>query len=263
MMTSILHILTGQAYLWGVGGLSAILAHRLWRDSKQGALVFIGLVWMALSCGPHHGHWGAHLLNNDASTLDAVTISVAFPFGVAWLWWQTAAVFSERSPLLQRQSGRWFRPALRRSLIWVADRWPTWWHTDWLLPAPSLLPPALLVAETAYIGVIVGSSTPDHWTSDVLLQAVLAGLYLVIAGLWWWGQFARRAADGAWSMKGVTLGLIWGTCAMSHWSWAVGVGDGIYKPDWHMLVIDGIGIPAAIGFIGLVLWLQRRSRTTV
>lgn len=257
-MTAVLHILTGIAYFLGVGGLSAILVHRLWRDSRRGAAVFIGLVWMALSCGPHHAHLGLHLLDRTPTMLDTATIAIAMPFGVAWLWWQAAAIFCEKSITLQRTGGGRFRYALRRILVWVADHWPSWWHTDRRIDRTSLLPHTLLVASVAYASAVFASSQPDHWSWNVTVQVILVGLYLAISAQWWVGQFRRRLADGYWSAKGITLGLIWTTCAVSHWSFAVAMGDGKYPSDGHMLVINLIGIPAAALFIGLVWWLQRR-----
>lgn len=85
-------------------------------------------------------------------------------------------------------------------------------------------------------------------TPNLLLLAVymLIGYYLIRT------QLANRKVVGGWSVSGVALSIVFPTCGIMHAVFAVYATNGLYDADWHGVLIDWLAVPAAIYFVWVV-----------
>jgi hypothetical protein len=64
---------------------------------------------------------------------------------------------------------------------------------------------------------------------------------------------------GGWSVSGLSLSIIFPTCALMHAVWAVYAVAGRYRQDVHGLTIDWLSVPAGIYFLFVVRRLYQDS----
>lgn len=233
---------TGSAYIAGVGVFSFLLARKAWSmGDHRLAMVFYGLVGMASSCGPHHLHLAEHfaLSIDRPTTPDLVAITVALPFGAAWLWWQ--------APVVMRRAR---------------------WSPDWRIDGSKDWPLLMLAALIAYVTLVVRSAAhglPAHHV-EAGIQLTLLVLYCVIGYLLWTGQLRFRRITGTWSAKGLALAVIFPTCAAEHACYGLAVAAGRYASDVHPIGeawIDSWGILVAVFFVVVTVRERHAHRLVV
>jgi hypothetical protein len=74
-------------------------------------------------------------------------------------------------------------------------------------------------------------------------------------------QLHNRRPLGGWSLSGLSLAVIFPTCAMMHAVFGVLTLRGLYAVDAHHLVVDWLSVPAALYFLHVVRSLYRGSVT--
>ena len=85
---------------------------------------------------------------------------------------------------------------------------------------------------------------------------LLIGAYAAIGLLLARTQISNRRPLGGWSLSGLTLAVVFFTCAAMHVVYALQVVDGHYQPDVHGLVVDALAVAAGLYF----LWVVRALR---
>lgn len=249
----IVSLALGVAYIIGVGGLSfldviagwrvgirevhflfpdaaGLFARlRLWSEALWAHTEWFGfaLAGMAVSCGPHHFHQGLHILIDGQmmTSTEFGGLLFALPFGVAWLAFRTNALFGGSGDL-------------------HAKGWP------------GLLVVGLFSLAVEMTLVVVLSASGSSWSVDLIVQITLAFLYLWIGYFLWIGQVGIHETTGQWSLAGLSLAMVFPTCAVLHASYGLNVAAGRYESDIHFLAIDGLGIPMACWFLVLTYRLR-------
>jgi hypothetical protein len=123
---------------------------------------------------------------------------------------------------------------------------------------------ALPLAAVAYLGFLVlaaattvGGARMLAYVPTVAPNLMLLSVYSAIGWFLWRTQLRNRAAQGGWSLSGLTLGIVFPTCALMHAAWVVYAVAGVYAFDWHGFVIDWASVPAAFYFLWVVSSLYR------
>lgn len=231
---AIFNLVLGTAYV-GYGVLTAMDLKRGW--SKNGFSHF-GAAWilMAFTCGPHHLAHALHLgmEGRPGGALDLLAVAVGLPAGVIWLMLRIEAYKGGRGD---------------RTFTGTAS---------WMLILPVL--------SVVYVGVfgfgavtLVGRADSLSFTSTILPNLMLLSIYCAIGFLLWRTQIRNRRLSGSWSLSGVSLGIVFPTCALMHFAWVVYAISGVYHYDVHGFVIDWLAVPAALYFLWVVEALQRGS----
>jgi len=220
----------GLVYLM-IGGIILYDLIRNW--STLGFSHFgVAFIFMAFTCGPHHLFHGIHvgIENHPAATLDLITVAVGLPAGAVWV-------------------------ALRLEVL-NGGRGDRFIHgtPGWLMAVPT--------AAGIYVTAVVAAAIAAVWTmlspsSGVIAGIMLSGLYAAIAYYLVRTQIGNRRPLGGWSLSGLALAGIFGTCAVMHGTYAFFQLNGLYPEDTHMLLIDWIGVPAAMYFLWVVHALFR------
>ena len=230
--TGVLNVCLGVLYVQ-YGTLAVIELRRNW--ARLGFSQF-GAAWiaMAFTCGPHHLVHGIHILfeGRGAGTLDLVAVAVGVPAGLIWWYLRLEAHFG----------GRGDRHIAGNPL--------------WIMALPTLLG----IYLTALVAAAIGTSRLDFGRlPDLAPNILLVGLYLTIAIFVSRTQIANQRPLAGWSLSGVSLGVLFWTCATMH---AVHVFYGLsgqYAFDVHGFAINVIGVPAAVYFLYVVHGLYRGS----
>jgi hypothetical protein len=187
---------------------------------------------MAFTCGPHHLVHGLHLLTagGPAGPLDLAVVLVGFPAGVTWFLLRVEA----------------FRGGQGDRFLAGNPRWVL----------------ALPVLASAYVTalVVIIAETPAHgWVhlGSVAANVVLVVLYSMVGWYLARTQLANRRPLGGWSLSGLSLTIVFPTCAVMHAIYAYYVLSGRYGPAPQTDVIDWLAIPAAVYFLWVVRLLYR------
>jgi hypothetical protein len=205
----------------------AIIAADLLRAQRAGTVSHFGraLLTIAWTCGPHHLEHGIHLAAGRApGPVELATVVAGLPTGVVWLYLRLEAMAGGRGD--RRIAG-----------------------TPWWLRAG---PPALAAYSAgvaAALGPLLSSGGPRP---ELAANLWLVGLYGLIAWYLLRGQLVHRRATGGWSLSGLTLTGIFASCAYMHLAWLAYAASGTYELDPHGLVIDWLGVPAAVYFCWVV-----------
>jgi hypothetical protein len=93
----------------------------------------------------------------------------------------------------------------------------------------------------------------------VWANVILVGLYMAVGWFVLRTQLANRPSMGGWSVSGLSLSVIFPTCALMHAVWATYAVAGRYQQDGHGLVIDWLSVPAGLYFLAVVRGLYRES----
>lgn len=185
-----------------------------------------GLAWiaMAFTCGPHHLEHGIHVLTTDqlGGGLDLLSVAIGLPAGLVWFLLRVEA----------RRGG-------------LGDRTVSGTPT-WLEQLPTLAAVYVLAFATGSLLVMTDRATFDP---RLLPNIALVGLYAALGWVLGRTQVRAHRQRGGWSLSGVSLALVFPTCALMHASWVVYVSSGRYAIDPHLLVIDTISVPAAAYFL--------------
>jgi hypothetical protein len=225
----LLSLLTGIAYT----GLGAITAYELARHSRdRGHSHFgFGFLLMAATCGPHHLVHSVHFLfeGRTASAPLLAALAIGFPSGALFVGLRFEALLGGRG-----------------------DRF-----AGGTPMAVAVLPWAIAVAAgaTGLAAVQVSAGPAGGWGwAGLTANAFLCAAYLVTGWIVFSTQVARRPGLGGWSISGLAMAGVFVTCGLSHL--VAGLTTGV---EWHTLMFDLPGVPAAAYFLWAVHGLHRSS----
>lgn len=227
-----LNIALGVAYML-IGAMVLMDARR--QRGHFGTSLGYALVAMAYTCGPHHFEHGLHILLGDdrlAGPLDIVTVAVGLP---------AAAVFAYLAV-------EGFRGGAGDRTIPGTPRW---------LATLGFLG----IAYVTVFAAVVIERTPQFgaWNQVLVPNVLLVVIYAAVGVVILQTQVARRPLTGGWSVSGLSLGLIFPTCAAMHATWVMYGALGSYALDWHLLTIDWLAVPAGLYFLWVVHRLRREA----
>lgn len=229
-----LNIALGLVYVQ-IGAMTAVEMHRNWRTmgwSRAGMAFFA----LTVTCGPHHFTHGVHIAleGRYVGGLDLVTIAIALPAGVTW--------FLLRIEAFRGGRGDRFIPG---------SPW-------WVLALPT--------AFGIYVTVVVmtmldGGGIAARGLEMAIPNLLLIGIYGMIAFYLTRTQLYNRRPLGGWSSSGLSLALIFSTCAVMHGVFGFYTLRGYYPADMHHVVVDWLSVPAGLYFLYVVRSLYRGSAT--
>jgi len=232
-LVALSNIVLGVAYT-GYGMMTAMEMKRDWRTF---GFSHFGAAWilMAFTCGPHHLDHGLHVAVDGrlGGPLDLLAVVVGLPVGVAWLWLRLEAFLGGRGDRFIPGTPRWLKA----------------------VPIVSALYLAGLVIACGF--VLAGPHVRPGMA--VWANVILVGLYMTIGWFVLRTQLANRPSMGGWSVSGLSLSIIFPTCALMHGVWAVYAVAGRYQQDIHGLTIDWLSVPAGIYFLAVVRRLYKDS----
>jgi hypothetical protein len=226
----LLNLVLGAVYLQ-YGTLTFADMRRNW--DRMGFSHF-GAAWiaMAFTCGPHHMVHGVHILfeGRHAGPLDLLAVAVGAPAGVIW--------FSLRVEAFR--GGRGDRHV-------AGD--PVWVYA---------LPTLLGSYFTAVVAAALTAGAP-HWDRlpQLIPNLLLVVLYGMVAFYVSRTQIVNRRPLGGWSLSGLSLGVIFWTCAVMHGVYALYTLTDRYAFDVHGFVVDVVAVPAAVFFVTVVRALYK------
>lgn len=230
-----LHLLTAAGYIFTLGVLGL---RDLWTQHIHGeklSLFGMALVAMAFTCGPHHFEHGLHMMEGNAGVgrLDLAGILIGFIPASIFVLLRFEALFGGKGDRRLYDTPTWLVMVPWLVLAWAAG----------------------MAAAGA---VIFPGIAPAAWWA--VPQGLLVILYSLIG---WWlidTQRARWLHTGTWSILGLSLGLIFPTCALSHAAYGYDLLTGAYPGEvWHTGIIDGAGVVAAAWFCYVVWNLRRKA----
>lgn len=226
---ALLNLSLGAAYLT-IGTLVLIDARR--QRGTFGTSLGYALVAMAYTCGPHHVEHGLHIAlgqGRPAGLLSVVTVGAGLP---------AAAVFAYLAV-------EGFRGGQGDRVIAGTPRWL------------ATLGFVGIGYATVFVAIVI-ERTPGFgtWHQVLLPNLLLVAVYVAVGVVILQTQIARRPLTGGWSLSGLSLGLIFPTCAAMHATWVMYGALGTFAFDAHLLVIDWLAVPAGLYF----LWVVSRLR---
>lgn len=229
-----LNIVLGLVY-FQYGTMSVIEMRRNWREMGWSRF---GIAWlaMAFTCGPHHFVHGVHMAleGRYAGGLDLVATAIAFPAGVTWFLLRVEAF----------RGGRGDR-FISGSPFWVVA-----------------LPTAFAVYVTAVVMTLIqDGGFAARGLEMAIPNILLVGIYGMVGFYIMRTQLHNRRPLGGWSLSGLSLAVIFPTCAMMHAVFGVYTLRGAFPVDGHHLVVDWLSVPAGLYFLRVVRSLYRGSAT--
>jgi hypothetical protein len=228
-LLAVLSITLGTVYT-SYGLLTVLDLSRGWR---RFGLSHFGLAWvaMAFTCGPHHLEHGLHLLSGDrpAGGLELVAVVAGFPAGVIWFLLRVEATLGGRGDREVSGDARFVQAIPYLSGLYA-------------------------VAFTGAAVVLLGRGVQVPPT--VAANLLLVVLYGMIGWYLMRSQLANHRAIGHWSLSGLSLTLVFPTCALMHGAWIVHQVAGRYEADIHTVTIDWLAVPAAAYFLWVVRGLH-------
>ena len=239
LIVGIGNLLIGLAYM-GLGLLSAWEAcslHRYRGWSRFG----IGFSLMAASCGPHHLIHGWHALQEQSASWPLVAVTlIGLPAGLTFVGLRFETALGGRGDRQFELSSCW---AVSLGAIFATA---VGWLTAWTLSRGAAMP----VLPVCTTGGLAARPAPGLGFGSVVF---LANLFVAVTyGMVGWCladyQVRRHAAEGTWSLSGVSLSGVFFTCALMHLLYATTRSHGATLP------FDLFGIPASVYF----LWIVKR-----
>ncbi len=233
------NLLIGLAYT-GLGLLSAWETYSL-RRYRGWSRFGIGFSLMAASCGPHHLiHGWCALEGGELSAPGLAVTLVGLPAGLIFVGLRLETALGGRGDRPFGSSRYWAVTLVAAFALIVG------WLTGWTLGHPVR---SQLICTV--LGLRVRPGVPGAF--DVTSLTVAANLFVVFTyGMVGWYladcQVRRHAAEGAWSLSGVSLSAVFFTCALMHLVYSTAERHAAALP------FDLLGIPASIYF----LWIVRR-----
>jgi uncharacterized membrane protein SirB2 len=226
------NIVLGIAYTtYGV-----IAALEMKNDWRSFGFSHFGAAWvaMAFTCGPHHLDHGLHALaDGRAGALDLFGVVVGLPAGVIWMSLRIEAFLGGRGDRFILGTPRWLR--------------------------------AIPAVAVTYLGIVLVSSVailvrrPITLDWALLSNAALVVIYLAIGVFLLRTQLRRRVSISGWSVSGLSLSVVFPTCALMHGIYALYALAGSYQHDIHGVTIDWLSVPAGLYFLWVVRRLYRDS----
>jgi hypothetical protein len=226
-----LNILLGVVYT-SYGIMTLIEMKREWKTMGYS---HFGAAWvaMAFTCGPHHLSHGLHvaLSGRVGGGLDFAYVLVGLPAGAIWFLLRVEAFTGGRGDRF-----------ISGTPLWVG-----------LLPTIAGFYGSAFVASAIHV---VPAST-FRLTSMVMPNVLLVGIYMTIGYFLFRTQVRNHGSTGGWSVSGLSLGLVFPTCAIMHATWVLYAMNGNYRFDPQTFVIDWLAVPAALYFLWVVRGLYR------
>ncbi len=230
LAAGILNVLLGAVYLQ-YGTLTFVDMRRNW--ARMGFSHF-GAAWIAMAwtCGPHHMVHGVHILfeGRHAGPLDLVAVLVGAPAGVIWFRLRVEAFLGGRGD--RHVAGD-----------------PVWVYA---------LPTLIAVYMTAVVAAALHAGAA-HWgrLPQLIPNLLLVVLYAMVAFYVSRTQIVNRRPLGGWSVSGLSLAVIFWTCATMHGVYALYSLTARYAFDVHGLVVDIVAVPSAVYFVTVVRALYK------
>jgi hypothetical protein len=205
------------------------------RNRRTMGFSHFGAAWiaMAFTCGPHHWIHGIHLLaeGRQAGVLDLIAVAIGFPAGVIWFLLRVEAFYGGRGDRFVRGT-----PA-------------------WIVAIPTIFAVYLTAVGAAVLNILESSHITIN--APVVLNLMLFFLYSGIGYYLARTQIVNRRPLGGFSLSGLSLTIVFPTCAVMHGIFAYYSMTGLYAWDIHNLVIDYFAVPAAVYFLWVVHALYR------
>ena len=221
-----LNLLLGTVYT-SYGIMTAVEMKRGWRTL---GFSHFGAAWiaMAFTCGPHHLSHGLHLLlgGGHAGGLDLAYVLIGLPAGAIWFLLRVEAFGGGRGDRFISGTPRWLATAPAVTVVYGAT---------------------FVVLATRIV-----SAGGVRLSSMVAPNLLLVGIYITIGYFLIRTQLRNRAGLGGWSVSGISLGVVFPTCAVMHAAVAVYGLSGLYGFDVNGFVIDWLAVPAALYFLWVV-----------
>lgn len=231
IVVGLLNLVLGIAYVT----YGFITISDLKRGWKTMGFSHFGVAWVAMTftCGPHHVIHGIHTLfeGRIGGSWDLVAVAVGFPAGIAFLALRGEAWMGGRGDRF-----------ISGSPLWV-----------------KAIPTMAAVYITALVAWTIQVDAPLALPANVAPNIALIVVYLMIGYFLTRTQLRNRIALHGWSVSGLSLAVIFPTCAVMHGVYASYAAQGLYAPDWHGWVIDWLGVPAALYFLWVVRNLYNAS----
>ena len=121
----------------------------------------------------------------------------------------------------------------------------------------GLLPSAMALAAgaTAFAAVSSAAAPAGGWGwAGLAANLFLCAAYMITGKIVFNTQVARRPGLGGWSVSGLAMAGVFFTCGVSH-----AVAGFATPVEWHTLMFDLPGVPAAAYFLWAVHQLHRSS----
>ena len=226
-----LNILLGVVYT-SYGIMTAIEMKRGW---KTLGFSHFGAAWiaMAFTCGPHHLAHGLHtaLGHTGVGGLDLAYVLIGLPAGAIWFLLRIEAFGGGRGDRFISGTPAWLAISPAITIVYAVTF-------------------AGLAARVVAVGGV-------RLSSMVAPNMLLVGIYITIGYFLIRTQLRNRAALGGWSVSGISLGVVFPTCAVMHAAVAVYGLSGLYSFDPQGFVIDWLAVPAALYFLWVVRGLYQ------
>ena len=226
-----LNIILGLVYT-SYGTMTLV---EMMRNRRTMGFSHFGAAWiaMAFTCGPHHWVHGIHLLGEgrQAGLLDLIAVAIGFPAGVIWFLLRVEAF----------RGGRGDR-FIKGTPIWI-------------LALPTIAGIYLTALGAAALNIAQSNTLTIN--APVVVNLMLFVFYGAIGYYLARTQLANRRPLGGWSLSGLSLTIVFPTCAVMHGIYAYYSMTGLYAWDIHNLLIDYFAVPAAIYFLWVVHALYR------
>lgn len=204
------------------------------RRNRQAGRSLFGYAWiaMAFTCGPHHLDHGAHaLLDGEGGSLDLAAIVIGLPAGVTWFLLRMEAMTGMGSG----------DRTIRGLPAWV-----------------EALPGFFVVYLLAFVVWTMRTADPGlRWDIQLTPNLLLIGLYMAIGYVLLRTQLLNYTRRAEWSVSGLSLTIVFPTCALMHAAWALYGAEQRYVFHGHLVAIDTLAVPAAAFFLWVVWSLHR------
>jgi hypothetical protein len=231
VVVGVLNVVLGIAYT--TYGLLTI--SDLKRGWKTMGVSHFGIAWvfMTFTCGPHHLIHGVHVLMEGriGGGADLFAVLVGLPAGVTFLSLRLEAWLGGRGDRF-----------ISGTPVWV-----------------KAMPTAAAVYATIVAAWLLQIDKPMTMRPQIVPNVLLIVVYMMIGYFVMRTQLRNRSAMHGWSLSGLSLGVVFPTCAVMHGVYATYAAMGVYHLDWHGYIIDWVGVPAALYFLWVVRNLHRRT----
>lgn len=229
MTAGLLNLTLGLVYL----GIGTIVAIDLEKDIRRRGYSHFGVSWLTImyTCGFHHLVHGVHLAaeGRQIGWLDTIAVASGLPAGIIWSALRIEAVRGGRGDRFIRGTPAWLR-----RLAWAYGIG------------------AILASGVAMVVLANGVHSDTRLLPNVLLVVLYIGIGAVLLR----GQLGNREDLGGWSVSGLSLMMVFPTCALMHAVYIVYTATGAFAPDYHGLWADWVSVPAALYFFWVVRGLE-------
>ena len=219
--------------------IATIIAMDLERSMRRRGYSHFGVGWLMVmfTCGAHHAVHAVHLVAEGRSigSLDVIAVALGVPAGAIFSYYRIQTARGGRGDHLIPGTPTWLSNLTIGYVVVVAG---------------------VLVAAVWRITAGVSYTDPR-----LLPNVIMVGLYALIGLNLWRGQRQVRDSLGGWSTSGLSLMMIFPTCALMHGVYVVYAATGSFVPDYHGLWVDWLGVPAAMYFYWVIRAINSGSVT--